>query len=84
MTSTNIVPLIVVAIIIALRTFRCTSSIQFERLSAQYLKSTIWKIKRFGPCILQNWSNYHNIRAPLYWIGDTYIQINIFIYNLLS
>jgi hypothetical protein len=55
MTSTSIVPLIVVAIIIALQTFCCTSSIQFERLSAQYLKSTIWKIERFGPCILQEW-----------------------------
>jgi len=51
MTSTSIVPLIVVAIIIALR----TSSIQFEKLSAQYLRSTIWKIENFGPCILQDW-----------------------------
>jgi hypothetical protein len=73
MTSTNIVPLIVVAIIIALRTFRCTSSIQFEKLSAQYLRSTIWKIENFGPCILQDWLNYHIIRAPFYWKGDMYI-----------
>jgi hypothetical protein len=55
MTSTSIVPLTVVVIIIALRTLRCMASIQFERLSAQYLKSTIWKIERFGPCILQDW-----------------------------
>jgi hypothetical protein len=55
MTSTSIVPLTVVVIIIALRTFRCMASIQFERLSTQYLKSTIWKIERFGPFILQDW-----------------------------
>ncbi len=50
MTSTSILPLTVVVIIISLQAFRCTTSIQFERLSAQYLKSTIWKIERFGPC----------------------------------
>jgi hypothetical protein len=36
MTSTSIVPLTVVAIIMPLRTFPCTSCIQFERL--KYLK----------------------------------------------
>jgi hypothetical protein len=60
MTSTSMVPLIVVAIIMALR----PSSIQFERL--KYLESTIWKIERFGPCILQDWLKlFNNIKTKM-------------------